>query len=59
MIQKKLVKKFLIFLFLWPLFKKGLWNERLYRIFDYDKSNSISYIEFLIGISKFVKEKKE
>jgi len=37
----------------------GLWNERLYLLFDTDQNNRISFQEFLLGIAKFSKEDSE
>lgn len=37
----------------------GLWNERLYKLFDYEKNKKLSFEEFLTGIAKFTKYPKE
>ena len=38
---------------------QGLWNERLYILFDYHKTQALSLIEFLKGIAQFTKDDTE
>lgn len=40
------------------LINKGLWNERLFEMFDYHNNYNMSFDEFLAAIATFTKKNK-